>query len=224
MDEEKNEIAEEKQVSAQPVAKKSMLGLWIVIIVVILIIVGALAYWLGKNASTDDHGTATPVATDSIDLLTATVSPSATTTLTVGSTSSTTYKSSDFGFSLDLPSGYSIQEQTSYEGAYGTELSFGKNKTANVSVSNWVKLTYYKDNSSLDDLENSYKKENGSDLSDRQELNIDGQRAVSYSVGGLASGKTILSTNGTAVVKISVYPDNDETRTFVDNLAKSFKF
>lgn len=137
---------------------------------------------------------------------------------------STTYKNSEFGFKFSLPNGYSVQEKQSYEGARGVGITFGKEKSTNVSDYNFVDLQYFVDNSTLATLEKNLVAENGTDLSDRKELTIDGHPAISYMVGGFASGKTIISSNGTATIKISVYPDNNETRAFADNLASSFKF
>ena len=111
MDEEKSEIEEEKQVSAEPVAKKSMLGLWVVIVVVLLIIVGTLAYWLGKNASTDDQTTLTPVATGSVDMLTATAPADDSATTTTDVTADwKTYTNDTYGVSFKYPKSWTISD------------------------------------------------------------------------------------------------------------------
>lgn len=195
---------------------------WEVYIGVILgaLLFGAIGYLAGSKSS----DTVTDSVTDTTERATATAISSTSTTATVSAASSNIYKNSDFGFSFTLPTGYFIQETQLYEGARGVKLSFGKNKTTTVSDSNYVELQYLQDNSSLASIDKSFNGEFSSDLSDRKEIIIDGHPGISYMIGGLASGKTILATNGSASLKISVYPDNDDTRAFADNIASTFKF
>ena len=190
------------------------------LIIVCAVVFGGIGYWYGTGVveETEDVATITPAS-----------STTATTSATISATADETadwktYTNEEYGFSLQIPSNYSIQEEYSCDGASGVILKFGKNTTTGVSTYNRVSLNYFLvQDLDLDRGEKNFKASSG-DFSNRKLITIGEKDGIRYELGGLFSGTSVISTDGNASLEIKVYPDNDENTEFFNKLIDSFRF
>ncbi len=204
-----------QQTSSQP--KGGSLK-WLLIILGIIVVLGGgyLLYAKYGKSLTTATTTTSPTATTSSPAIT-TATPTTTTSNKI------IYTNSKYGFSFELPKDYVVFETGIAEGAEGVELKIGKKINEVSSETTWIKLIYYKNNSAYDELVADFDKNNG-DISKKSETQVDNQKAAKYSVGGFASGFTVLSAKGKEDIEISVYPDSESNIKIFDQIVSTFQF
>ena len=103
---------QEESSKPEPEIKKSNNWLWIAIGIVILLIIGALGYWMGSNKS-EELAPVVPVAESAVIEESPVVSTSPATSSTADVTSSwKTYSNDTYGFNFKYPSDWQYSENT----------------------------------------------------------------------------------------------------------------
>lgn len=206
----------EQSITSTPQRSQSTMK-WLLIILVVVIVIGGGYFLYAKYGKSSTVTTTTsPTATTSSPAIITT----APTTTTSDKIKYTNYK---YGFSFELPKDYVVFETQIAEGAEGVELKIGKKINEVSSETTWIKLIYYKNLSTYDELVADFDKNNG-DISKKSETQVDNQKAVKYLVGGFASGFTVLSAKGKEDIEISVYPDSESNIKIFDQIVSTFQF
>ena len=189
--------------------KKSPANMIVLYIVIAAVIFGVAGYLIGKNKP-ESKKPSTPIASGSIDMLTATAPASeSTTTSAPGDITANwkTYTNDKFGFSLKYPTQLSIADASSY--SVGDGLFLDSATTGGYEQAHFFYVEAESTSKTLDEFVNQLVA-NGS-YSEKNQIIVGGKPAYEGVEGGMTNTYSVLVKNGDYIYHIGLDSGNKDT-------------